>query len=175
VRDLEANGYRLKSILLTHTHHDHVAGVGPLLAERPDLPVFVHADDARRLKSVPAENLRFVKNGDTLRVGALALEALHSPGHSPGEVCYRMDIRGGAGYLFTGDTLFIRDCGRTDFPDSDNDAMFATLQKLKGLPDSLVVLPGHHYAPETASLLGVEKKVSPPLLCRSALELRNLP
>jgi glyoxylase-like metal-dependent hydrolase (beta-lactamase superfamily II) len=175
VRDLEAHGFRLKAILLTHSHHDHVAGVGPLLAERPDLPVFVHADDTFRLKNVPAKNLRHVKDGEVFRMGALEVEALHSPGHSPGEVCYRVDEPGGAGYLFTGDTLFIRDCGRTDFPESDNDAMFATLQRLKGLPDSLVVLPGHHYAPETASPLGVEKMSSPPLLCRSATELRDLP
>jgi hypothetical protein len=53
--------------------------------------------------------------------------------------------------------------------------MFETLQRLKTLPDSLVVLPGHHYSRETASLLGDEKKSSPPLLCRSAEELRNLP
>lgn len=175
LRDLEANGYRLAAILLTHSHHDHVAGVSPLLATMPDLPVFAHEADLFRLKNVPAANLRRVVDGETFRIGALTVKALHSPGHSPGEVCYRVDSPGGPGYLFTGDTLFIRDCGRTDFPESDNAAMFASLQRLKALPDDLVVLPGHHYAPETASLLGAEKKSSPPLLCRSADELANLP
>lgn len=173
--DLEANGFRLSSVLLTHSHHDHVAGVGPILARHPELPVFVHDDDVFRLKGVPEKNLRRVEDGETFRVGDLPVTALHSPGHSPGEVCYRVQSQAGPSYLLTGDTLFIRDCGRTDFPESDNDAMFATLQRLKKLPDDLVVLPGHHYAPETASLLGEEKKMSPPLRCRTADELANLP
>lgn len=173
--DLEANGFQLASILLTHSHHDHVAGVGPILERHPDLPVYVHDADTFRLKNVPAKNLRLVVDGETLQVGGLRVTALHSPGHSPGEVCYRVHPPAGPGYLLTGDTLFIRDCGRTDFPESNNDDMFVTLQRLKALPDDLVVLPGHHYAAETASLLGTEKKMSPPLRCQSARELANLP
>jgi hydroxyacylglutathione hydrolase len=176
VADLEANGYRLSAIILTHSHHDHVAGVPELVAKRPDLPVYVHQADAHRLKNVPAANIRFVNDGETLKVGDLAIEAIHSPGHSPGEVCYRLTAPNtGQGFLLTGDTLFIRDCGRTDFPDSSNDDMFKTLQRLKGLPDDLVVLPGHHYAMETASVLGAEKKNSPPLLARTPDELLHLP
>ena len=173
--DLDANGYRLESILLTHSHHDHVAGVGPILALRPDLPVYIHAADIFRLKGVPPTNLRRVADGETIHVGMLEVRAIHSPGHSPGELCFRVTPPIGPGFLLTGDTLFIRDCGRTDFPESNNDDMFASLQRLKALPDDLVVLPGHHYAAETASLLGAEKKRSPPLLCRSAEELANLP
>lgn len=176
IEDLKANGFKLKSILLTHSHHDHVAGVPALVAEYPDLPVFVHEADTFRLKNVPSRNLRLVADGEKFRVGEIEVEALHSPGHSPGEICYRVSRDGKRpAYLLTGDTLFIRDCGRTDFPESDNDAMYATLQRLKALPDDLVVLPGHHYAAETASLLGIEKKMSPPLLCRSADELAAMP
>jgi glyoxylase-like metal-dependent hydrolase (beta-lactamase superfamily II) len=175
VADLEAHGYRLTSILLTHTHHDHVAGVPGILEQYPDLPVRVHAADAVRLKTVPEGNLRKITDGETFRVGEIEIEALHSPGHSPGEVCYVVRPPEGPRYLLSGDTLFIRDCGRTDFPDSDNDAMFKTLQRLKTLPDAFVMLPGHHYAPETASLLGNEKRESPPLLCASAEELARLP
>ena len=175
LKDLEKNGYRLTSILLTHSHHDHVAGVGPLLTAHPDLPVFVHQADVFRLKNVPAKNLRFVTDGETFRVGEIAVKVIHSPGHSPGEICYAVSSPDGQSYLLTGDTLFIRDCGRTDFPESDNDAMFDSLQRLKALHDSFVVLPGHHYAMETASLLGTEKRTSPPLLCQNADELRDLP
>jgi glyoxylase-like metal-dependent hydrolase (beta-lactamase superfamily II) len=128
------------------------------------------------LKGIPKTNLRLVQDGETFSIGATALEALHSPGHSPGEICYRVSNPSHpTEYLLTGDTLFIRDCGRTDFPDSNNAHMFATLQKLKTLPDRLVVLPGHHYAMETASLLGTEKEVSPPLRCRTVEELLQLP
>ena len=174
--DLEAHGFKLTMILLTHSHHDHVAGVPELLARFPDLPVFVHEADTHRLKNVPRKNLRLVSDGEIFRVGDLPVEALHSPGHSAGETCYLVrSLAGDAGYLLTGDTLFIRDCGRTDFPDGSDHQMFATLQRLKTLPDSLVVLPGHHYAKETASLLGTEKKMSPPLLCRTIDELVHLP
>jgi hydroxyacylglutathione hydrolase len=173
--DLAANGFRLDAIVLTHTHHDHVAGVPGILANHPDLPVFVHADDAYRLKNTPAGNIRRIVDGEVFHIGKLVVEAIHSPGHSPGEICYVVRSPDGPNYLLTGDTLFIRDCGRTDFADSDNGAMFHSLQRLKTLADDLVVLPGHHYATETASLLGDEKKSSPPLLCRSEEELRNLP
>jgi glyoxylase-like metal-dependent hydrolase (beta-lactamase superfamily II) len=175
IRELEANGYRLESIFLTHSHHDHVAGVAPILALDPELPIYVHEADLFRLKGVPEKNIRRVSDGEILRVGTLPIHAIHSPGHSPGEVCYRVEPPRGPGYLLTGDTLFIRDCGRTDFPESSNEDMFSTLQKLKTLPDDLVVLPGHHYAGETASLLGIEKTMSPPLRCRSVDELAHLP
>jgi glyoxylase-like metal-dependent hydrolase (beta-lactamase superfamily II) len=171
--DLSAHGFELESCLLTHTHHDHIAGVGPLLERYPALPIYVHREDAFRLKKFPAENFRPVEDHAILKVGNLEVEALHSPGHSAGELCYW--VKTGPGYLLSGDTLFIRDCGRTDLETGDDAAMFATLQKLKTLPDSLVLLPGHHYAREVASLFGDEKLRSPPLLCRSVEELRNLP
>jgi glyoxylase-like metal-dependent hydrolase (beta-lactamase superfamily II) len=114
-----------------------------------------------------------VRDGEILRVGSIEVEAIHSPGHSAGELCYY--VKTGDGYLLSGDTLFIRDCGRTDLETGSNEELFSTLQNLKKLPDSLVLLPGHHYAPEVASRFGDEKHRSPPLLCQSVEELRNLP
>lgn len=173
LRALNENGFTLTACFLTHSHHDHVAGVGPLLAKFPKLPIYVHSGDTFRLKNFPSESFRMVQDGDVLRVGATEVQAIHSPGHSIGEVCYY--VRAGQGYLLSGDTLFIRDCGRTDLETGSNDEMFATIQKLKKLPDSLVMLPGHHYAREVASRFGDEKRRSPPLLCRTVDELRNLP
>lgn len=171
--DLEAHGLALERVLLTHTHHDHVAGL-PLLARRfPAVPVHVHPLDAGRLEGQPAGPLAPVAEGDLLRVGALEVEVLHTPGHSAGEVCYL--VRGAPPHLCTGDTLFVRDCGRTDLPTGSDAAMFATLRRLAALPPETVILPGHHYRPEVASTLARELETSPPLRCRTVDELRALP
>lgn len=175
VVELEAMGYHLERILLTHTHHDHVAGVPELLVRFPELPVYVHEADIHRLKNVPEKNLRRVVDGDCFTLGEVSIKAIHSPGHSAGEITYHVRTESeNPEYLLTGDTLFIRDCGRTDFPDGSDEEMFKTLERLKTLPDSTIILPGHHYAPETASFLGTEKKMSPPLKCRNAAELAAL-
>jgi glyoxylase-like metal-dependent hydrolase (beta-lactamase superfamily II) len=176
VMDLEANGFTLSAIVLTHTHHDHIAGVPSLLLQKPTLPIFVHEADTHRLNAIPQENLKLVRDGEHFQIGDTRFEAMHSPGHSAGEVTYVVTSpHSEARYLLTGDTLFIRDCGRTDFADGSNEEMFKTLQRIKALPDSLVVLPGHHYAAETASLLGDEKRRSPPLLCKTVESLAELP
>lgn len=179
--DLKANGIALKGILITHSHHDHIAGVSPLLELDSTLPVYVHPLDQHRLKKVTSASIHSLEDGERFQINGestgpgVEIQTLHSPGHSAGEVCFIVHVPSGEAYLLSGDTLFIRDCGRTDLETGDNEAMFATLQKLKSLPDSYVMLPGHHYALETANLLGVEKTTSPPLLCRSVEELRTLP
>ena len=105
--------------------------------------------------------------------------AIHTPGHSAGELCYRLeatDLKGELRtYLFTGDTLFIRDCGRTDLETGSNAQMFESLQRLKKFPPDTVILPGHHYVRECASTLSREMETSPPLRCASIQELEALP
>jgi hydroxyacylglutathione hydrolase len=168
---LEKNGLTLERILLTHSHHDHVAGVGELLTRFPGIPLHAGEADVHRLKPEWIANLAVVRDGEKLRVGGAGVEVLATPGHSAGEVCYRFAGR----YLCTGDTLFIRDCGRTDFDDGSDEQMFASLAKIRTLPIDTVILPGHHYQSETASLLEIELLESPPLKCRSVDELRKLP
>ncbi len=173
LKDLELHGIKLTKILLTHSHHDHVAGVPDLLAHCPDVSVFIHPGDLFRMKKIEPNRVRSLEDGETIKVGDIDVEVLHTPGHSAGEVCFW--IKKDSGYLITGDTLFIRDCGRTDFDTGSDEQLFETLQKLKKLSDTLVMLPGHHYAKETANLFGNEKISSPPLLCKTLDELRSLP
>lgn len=172
---LERHGLTLARILLTHSHSDHVAGVPALLERLPGIPVTVHADDQRRIakKYGPDTNFDLAVNGQRVRVGSLEVEVLHTPGHSAGELCYFVD--GAPPHLLTGDTVFIRDCGRTDLDTGDNAQMFESLQKIRKLPPETVILPGHHYQAECASTLERELRESPPFQCKTVEELSALP
>lgn len=173
---LRSHGFRLTRVLLTHTHHDHIAGVPELVRTYPEVPISVHDSDLHRLPSAVRGNARIEKltDGNVLKLGKLSIEVLHTPGHSSGE-CSFFVATPDSPYLLTGDTVFIRDCGRTDFEDGSNTAMFASLQRIKKLPPSTVILPGHHYAAEVASTIEQELLDSPPFRAGSVDELESLP
>jgi glyoxylase-like metal-dependent hydrolase (beta-lactamase superfamily II) len=105
------------------------------------------------------------------------VQVLHTPGHSPGECCFFIPAptRNDLPYLFTGDTIFIRDCGRTDFAGGNVLDMFDSIQQIKRLPQKTVILCGHHYQPEVASTIADEMVDSPPFRCRNVDELDALP
>ena len=90
------------------------------------------------------------ESGDTVRVGAVVIELLHTPGHTPGSQCFLID-----GRLVTGDTLFLEGCGRTDLPGSDVGQMYESLQRLATLPGGTVVFPGHRYSLPSSGTLDV--------------------
>ena len=109
---------------------------------------------------------RFLKHGDTLRVGEIAVGVLHTPGHARDAICLQADR-----HIFTGDTLFIGECGRTDLPGSDPRAMHRSLFKvLAEVPDSAVVWPGHDYGPRPSSTMGAERRENYVLAPRSLEE-----
>jgi len=175
--DLNRNGFKLETILLTHSHYDHIAGVAPLLKLQPSLTIRVGAEDLHRLpeKIQTAEGLKTLQNNEKFKVGSIDVTAHHTPGHSAGEFCYFLAPTWSTHrYLFTGDLIFIRDCGRTDFPDGSDAQMFESIQRVKTFPSDTVLLVGHHYAKESATVLAREMVTSPPFLCNTIDELAKL-
>lgn len=152
---LDKEGWILSGVFLTHHHFDHINGLGEILQWK-DVPVYMHQQDAGVLRGGFASNLKLVAGGERINLGALELTVLHTPGHTEGSLCLQI-----ADHLLTGDTLFIRGCGRVDLPNSDPEKMFATLKKIASLDDRVLVLPGHHYGPTPTAALGDERKQNP--------------
>ena len=138
----QADGVEVKMILLTHAHFDHTGGVAELCASLPGVPVYLHPADAALVGSdvFPAIGAATVpyEDGDTVQLGELTIQVLHTPGHTPGGVCL---LVGDA--LFTGDTLFYGSMGRTDFAGGSYEDIMASLKRLAQLPGNYQVLPGH--------------------------------
>jgi hydroxyacylglutathione hydrolase len=163
----QANDMTIVGALVTHTHQDHVGGsleswgmAGRIpgveeLLERVPAKVYVHKSEREFLRGFGSDLVK-VDNHDTLQVGRLTLEFLHTPGHTPGSQCFLVD-----GRLISGDTLFIGSCGRTDLPGSDPSEMYYSLtQRLAALPDDTVLFPGHNYG-GSSSTIGSEKRQNP--------------
>jgi hydroxyacylglutathione hydrolase len=127
-------GTRPKYILLTHDHYDHT-GVLVSLRSRLKAPLATHLDNSYQLKTPPEILL---KDGDSLPLGNLKIEVLHTPGHTPGSICFRIGK-----YLFAGDTIFPGGPGRTETPDDFQLIIKSIIEKIFRLPDDTVILPGH--------------------------------
>jgi glyoxylase-like metal-dependent hydrolase (beta-lactamase superfamily II) len=152
--------------LATHHHPDHVGGsmMGysieglTSLLERVSVPIHAHHEEASlitRVTGVDAAAVVAHHGGDRVSVGAIEIELLHTPGHTPGSQCFLVD-----GMLIAGDTLFLQGCGRTDLPGSDAASMYESLQRLAGLPDNTVIYPGHRYSVASAGTLGAVKETN---------------
>ena len=151
----EEDGYRLTKAFVTHHHFDHVMGLEELLSAVA-LPVYVHRDDAPHLK-VERSSLNEVAGGETVAIGRIPVSLIHTPGHTPGSQCLLV-----SGHLLTGDTLFIKACGRCDLPGGDPAQLYDSLVHILGrLDEETVVCPGHNYAPIRTSTIGQEKRTNP--------------
>jgi glyoxylase-like metal-dependent hydrolase (beta-lactamase superfamily II) len=153
---LSDNGLELKKILLTHGHFDHVYGVEKV-RKTTGAEVFIHEADAPKLMSAeqnfginyglpkfyPVEQFNKIIDGAVIKEGNTEFKVMHTPGHTEGGVCYICD-----NVIFSGDTLFRRSMGRTDFPDGNSDKLLASLQKLCKLEGNYIVYPGHNLETE---------------------------
>ncbi|HJR25781.1 MAG TPA: MBL fold metallo-hydrolase [Acidimicrobiales bacterium] len=155
---LAADDMRCVGALATHYHPDHVggtmggfsiAGVDELLAAA-SVPVHVQADEAPwvlRVTNLAETDLVQHGSGDTVMVGEIPIELIHTPGHTPGSQCFYVADR-----LVSGDTLFLEGCGRTDLPGGDPAALYDSLvNKLAKVPDHAVLFPGHLYSAEPSA------------------------
>lgn len=148
-------GLELRAVFLTHGHYDHTTGVPGMHEAAPQVPIYIHKADitdngqAGGLMMPFMEGLTYWDEGDTVKVGNLIVEVMHTPGHSEGSVTLRVGE-----VLFTGDTLFRGSMGRTDFPGGSYRKIMASLRRLYELPGDYQVCPGH----EGMSTLQQERK-----------------
>jgi glyoxylase-like metal-dependent hydrolase (beta-lactamase superfamily II) len=156
---LERDGMRLTGVLATHYHPDHIGGslfgmqvqgLAELLGRAP-CPIHVHhleLPGVQKVTGLSKNDLTGHESGDRVAAGAVEIELLHTPGHTPGSLCFRLGER-----LISGDTLFLRGCGRVDLPGGDVDEMFRTLNdRLGALPPNTIVYPGHNYGGASAPI-----------------------
>jgi len=154
-------GVKLKLLLNTHGHADHIAGNQQIL-NTGDIKLAAHPLD---LPSVDIPTL----DGTILKIGDGSLRTLHTPGHTPGSVVFQTKDA-----IITGDTLFVSRCGRADFPNSDPTALYNSLQRLKELPPETRVFPGHNYGPTMSSTIGWERDNNEYLKCQNLRDFIDL-
>lgn len=142
-----------KAILVTHGHYDHITNVAALKREY-NIPFYIHSGDARLIKhanfyiklmdgkmkemiEIPKVD-HFIENDSALDFGFVTVNAMHTPGHTAGSICYSFDDN-----LFTGDLLLKNDIGRSDLPGGNLEKLRLSVQKINKVFDNPVVFPGH--------------------------------
>ncbi len=152
-----------KAILLTHGHFDHIMAVPELEKAYPGIPVYAYTaervllEDAKINESkgfkrpTVINDVHYLEDGQELELLGVSWRVISTPGHTVGSCCYYIEE---AGVLFSGDTLFDGDCGRTDLATGDTAAIIHSIKDvLMKLPDDTQVLPGH----ETFTTIGRER------------------
>ena len=156
---------KLDHVIATHHHGDHTSSIQDVV-DRTGASVIASEKCSSMIGGVD----RIVRDGNLIRMSDLRIEVMETPGHTEGGICLIV----GNAYLITGDTLFIGDCGRCDLPGSSLVSMFNSLQRIKGLSDDLIVLPGHDYGPKEMDTLGEQKRTNPTLIARDLGEFSGI-
>ncbi len=167
LKEAAVHGLTIKYIVNTHHHIDHTMG-NREMAGRTGAKIIIHELDAPELQSTPREMLEMfgaqqsppadilVADNQQIQVGSIALQVIHTPGHTPGGMCLYTD-----GMVFTGDTLFVGSIGRTDFPGGSWDQLEQSVKtRLYTLPGNTVVFPGHNYGMQPSSTIDLERRTN---------------
>ena len=178
IKRLVHHELRLAALFNTHGHVDHVGGVAPVLHELDygdGVPVRIHDADRHMLLDPlgtsgmlgqylegldlrPPELIYGMDDGDQVSGAGMTFTAIHTPGHTPGSVCFQLDVDGEERILFSGDHLFAGSIGRTDFPGGSFDQLMVSMaEKILPMSDDVQVLPGHG----DVTTVGRERKVNP--------------
>jgi glyoxylase-like metal-dependent hydrolase (beta-lactamase superfamily II) len=157
VTNAKSYDLNIKYIFNTHHHWDHSSG-NAKLKKMTGAIIVMHALENDMLQNLqpgspPAEIC--LDTEKTFKVGEIIFKIFHTPGHTPGGLCLYAE-----GQLFTGDTLFVGDSGRTDLPGGHRPTLGASIRKLMKLPDETIVWPGHNYGPAPSSTIGLEKRTN---------------
>ncbi len=164
--EAQRRGFDVIGLWLTHGHFDHTADHAVVTARFPKAQILIHRLDERKLISPgssmfalpfeipPRKADAYVEDGQKLEVGEIEFEALYTPGHSPGHVMY---YAAREKVLIGGDLIIMGAVGRTDLPDSDEEALFRSIRRVMVLPGETQLLPGHG----SPSLLSQERENNP--------------
>jgi len=166
LRLVREHGVKVSGIYLTHGHFDHVLALREL-KESLGCGFYIHKADEAILASAPSDAKLFLGidvlppprpdgwlfDGQVIGVGRYSMRVIHTPGHTPGSVCFLVER-----YVFTGDTLFAGSIGRSDLSGGDFQQLLSSIKsKLMTLPDDFVIYPGHG----PSSTMGVERRMNP--------------
>ena len=167
LKEARAHELSVKYIVNTHSHIDHTMGNREMV-RRTGAKIVIHKADAAGLFDTPRDILEMfgaelpppadilVSDGGLIQVGSVALQVIHTPGHTPGGMCLYIE-----GMVFTGDTLFVGSVGRTDFPGGSYAELEQSVRaKLYTLPGDTVVFPGHNYGMTPTSTIQRERRTN---------------
>ncbi len=164
---IDSNDLKVKRLILTHGHIDHILGIDKL-KELYNVTCIAHADDIPLIETSPKHGLMFglsldkapaidafINDGDKISLGKSTIEVIHTPGHSLGGVCFLLPEEK---MLFTGDTLFNGSIGRTDLPGGNYEILIKSIKnRIIPLGDDFTIYPGHG----DSSTIGFERKNNP--------------
>jgi glyoxylase-like metal-dependent hydrolase (beta-lactamase superfamily II) len=142
----QAKETQVEAVLITHRHSDHVEGLKDI-ADATGAHIAAHPEDA---DDMPVSPDVLVIDGDTINVGTVDVHVIHTPGHTPGSVCYLV-----GNHLFTGDTLYAQAPGESKGMEATQQILRSITEKLFSLPDDTLILPGHG----SGSTIGISKEL----------------